>query len=431
VGVAGGFFRHTNPGQLIAERIGAPNAATMLTAKSGTSGQDLVGLAAERIANGQLDVALVLGGEARWSFKRLKRDGLEPGWITDLGEGTPETMSGFPEDMMMSDFRWLTAAVVGYALFEDSLRASRGTPVAEHRDQISALWAGFSEVASGNPYAWDRTAHSAESIRDASPSNRMISFPCTKAMVANNTVDMASAILLCSEEVARSAGIHADRRVYPHVVTYSHETWRVRERGQLHGCPALTTAGLAAFEHAGIAPDDVDHVDLYACFPSVVQMSSEALGLQPGRPLTVTGGLGFAGAGIANAAGHSIAAMVDRVRGGGIGLVHANGGYATKHAFAVYSAEPPTAFARIDVQAAVEHRARVGMEDDWIGPVTIEAATVVYGREGPDHALAAVLSAEGVRGYATTSDLDAITLTESTGIAGRVATRVANAGLLL
>jgi Thiolase-like protein type 1 additional C-terminal domain len=83
------------------------------------------------------------------------------------------------------------------------------------------------------------------------------------------------------------------------------------------------------------------------------------------------------------------------------------------------------------VQDAVEHHARVGMDDDWTGPVTVEAATVVYGREGPDHTLAAVLSAEGVRGYATTTDPDTIALTESTGIAGLIATRVSNAGLQL
>ena len=54
VGVAGGWFRFRNPGQLVAERIGSPGAATVLTAVSGTSPQDLVGLAAERIANGEL-----------------------------------------------------------------------------------------------------------------------------------------------------------------------------------------------------------------------------------------------------------------------------------------------------------------------------------------------------------------------------------------
>lgn len=39
--------------------------------------------------------------------------------------------------------------------------------------------------------------------------------------------------------------------------------------------------------------DEVDHVDLYSCFPSAVQVAAAELGLpvdDPARPLTVTGG---------------------------------------------------------------------------------------------------------------------------------------------
>ena len=250
-------------------------------------------------------------------------------------------------------------------------------------------------------------------------------------MVANNTVDTASAILLCSTEAARRMGIADDKLVYPHVVTSSHETWRIVERDRLHGCPALTVAGLAAFEHAGIGPDDVTHVDLYACFPAIVQMSSEALGLRADRPLTVTGGLGFAGAPVANAVGHAIATITERVRTGGLGLVHGNGGQATKHSFAVYSQEPPQRFARIDVQSTVDHHERQVMADSWTGPVTVEAATVVYGRDGRDHVVAALLDGAGARGWARTSDPDVMAAVETDGLAGRTAQRTADGQLIV
>jgi acetyl-CoA C-acetyltransferase len=419
VGVAGGWWRFRNPGQLVAERIGAPDAHTALSSISGTAPQDLVAIAAERIARGNLDVALVVGGEARWTHQRLKRAGQEPPWPTAGGDHDPEQLPGFPDDLL-EEARVLGAAATAYALFDDSLRAARGESIDDHRDRIAQLWASFSTVAVANPYAWDRSPKSAAEIREPSPDNRMISFPYTKAMVANNTVDMGSAVLLCSVGAARSAGLPADRLVFPQVITSSHETWKVAHRHELHGCPALTTAGKAAFEHAGLGPDEVEHIDLYACFPSIVQMSAGALGLDEGRPLTVTGGLGFAGGPVGNATGQSIAAMVERVRGGGIGLVHGNGGNATKHSFAIYSTDPPAQFARIDCNDLVDHRATVELPDGWTGKGTVEAATVVYDREGPSHVLAALRAEPGQRVWATAREDDLIAEAMGVGLAGQM-----------
>lgn len=421
VGVAGGWWRYRNPGQLVAAELGCGSAATALSAVSGTGPQDLVGLAAERITRGELDVALITGGEARWTTQRLKRLGEEPTWSTCDGEGDPERVSSFPEEML-AEMGVIGSATAAYAVFDDRLRSAHGRTIAEQRDHVAALWAGFSEVASKNRYAWDQVPHAAESIRNPSPDNRMIAFPYTKAMVANNTVDMGSAILLCSVRVARSFGIATDRMVFPHVVTSSHETWTVAERQELHESPALTAAGLAAFNHVGRTPDDFAHIDLYACFPSIVQMSSAALGLGSGvgddRLLSVTGGLGFAGAPVGNAVGHSIAAIVDRVRSGGLGLVHGNGGSATKHSFAVYGDHPPQSFARIDVQDEVDLGARPAMNPQYVGAATIEAGTVIYDRDGPSHVLAAVLDPSGARGWAKCGDADLCVLAEESGISG-------------
>ncbi|MET0146774.1 MAG: hypothetical protein ABW328_18595, partial [Ilumatobacteraceae bacterium] len=427
VAAAGGWFRYRNPAQLVAERIGAPDAATVLSATSGTAPQDMVALAAERIARGDLDVALVVGGEARWSHQRLKREGLAPPWTDEPGTGEPEPISAF-SDEMMSEATALGAPVVAYALFEDSLRSSSDETIDVHRERIAALWAGFSEVAASNPFAWDRTPRTSAEVGGPTPQNRMIAFPYTKAMVANNTVDMASALLLCSVVAARAAGVERDRLVFPHVVTSGHETWRVIERHDLHGCPALSTAGRAAFAHAGLGPDDIEHIDLYACFPAIVQMSAQALGLGFDRPLTVTGGLGFAGGAVANAVGHSIAAMVPRVRDGGWGLVHGNGGLATKHSFAVYADHPPTAFARIDVQDAVDHAARRELPADWSGRAVVDAATVVYDREGPAHVIAAVRDGDG-RAWARSTDAAVIATTMDEGLAGAVVHRGATGTL--
>ncbi len=138
-------------------------------------------------------------------------------------------------------------------------------------------------------------------------------------------------------------------------------------------------------ELAGLGIDDIDYVDLYSCFPSAVQVAAAELGLaldDPARPLTVTGGLTFAGGPWSNYVMHSIATMAELLvaNPGRRGLITANGGYLTKHSFGVYSTEPPAEFRWEDVQPAVDReptRARVagvgrrrhcGVMDDSVRP---------------------------------------------------------------
>lgn len=422
VGVVGGFWRYSNPGQLVARELGSPDAGTALTLISGSAPQELVGLAAERIARGEIDVALVLGGETAWSHRRIKKLGETPAWISDPGTGEPEVVGGFPDEMI-AEARLLGAAAASYSLFEDSLRASLGRTVAEHRGEINSLWSRFNDVATANPFAWDRRPNSAVEIGDPTPDNRMIAFPYTKSLVANNTVDQASAVLLCSIETARSVGLDLDRLVFPHVSASSHETWQIVQRDLLHETPGLAAAGRAAYAAAGIGPDDVEHLDLYACFPAIVQMSTAALGIDPSRRLTVTGGLGFAGAPVANSSGHAIATMVPLLREGGYGLVHANGGNATKHAVGIYSPTPPIeTFRRIDAQEGADLRPRA-VADAATGHPTgrVEAATVLYDREGPSHVIAAVRTADERRALTRSEDPELIALAVESGLVGHPA----------
>jgi acetyl-CoA C-acetyltransferase len=417
LGVAGGWFRYRNPGQLVASMIGCRDTRTAISSVSGTGPQEMLAVAAQRISRGELDVALVVGGEARWSHQRLKRSGVEPGWTTALGEGEPEKLGGFPEEMIQE-----TVAVGppahGYALIEDSLRSSIGETVDEHRDRIANLWARFSAIAARNPCSWQAGALSPSEIREPSPDNRMIAFPYTKAMVANNTVDMASALLVCNVDVALSAGVPADRMVFPLVVASAHETWKLANRDVLHRCPSLEAAATAAFRHAGVTPEQINHVDLYYCFPSIVEISSAAIGLSEESDLTLTGGLGFAGAPVGNAVGHSLAAMVGAVRSGGYGLVHANGGVATKHSVGVFSDSPSATFDYVDCQDLAALRPRQELPADYAGPVTVEAATVVFDRQGPAYLVCSVIGADAARGWARTSEPGAMNQAMSEGVAG-------------
>ncbi|HEX3706448.1 MAG TPA: hypothetical protein VHV76_07425, partial [Mycobacteriales bacterium] len=100
IAVVGGFWGFVNPAQVIGARIGSPDAGTCLTALSGTSPQEAAALAASRIAAGEIDVALIVGGEARAAAVRVQRAGEEPRWCRDPGTTLPERIADFPQEVL-------------------------------------------------------------------------------------------------------------------------------------------------------------------------------------------------------------------------------------------------------------------------------------------------------------------------------------------
>jgi acetyl-CoA C-acetyltransferase len=249
----------------------------------------------------------------------------------------------------------------------------------------------------------------------------MVGFPYTKAMNSNWDLDQGAGVILCSAEAAERHGVARDRWVFPWSGTDGRDTDFVSNRDELYESPAIRTAGRAAMSMAGIGPDDVGHVDLYSCFPSAVQIGANEMQLGFDRLLTVTGGLTFAGGPLNNYVMHGIATMagVLRADAGSIGLCSANGGYVTKHAFGIYSTEPPpTPFTHRNCQEEIDEFPTRELAADHVGAVTIEGYTVMHGAEGPEKALAACRLADGRRTWASSTDgplLDAMLTEEHIG----------------
>jgi acetyl-CoA C-acetyltransferase len=170
----------------------------------------------------------------------------------------------------------------------------------------------------------------------------------------------------------------------------------------------MRLAGRAALDLAGVGPDDIAHADVYSCFPSAVQIAAAELGLGTDRPLTVTGGLSFAGGPWNNYVMHSIATIVDVLREdpGALGLITANGGYITKHAFGVYGTEPPPVpFRHAEPQAEVDALPSRALCEEPEGAVAIEAWTVMHDRDGsPETGILVGLLDDGRRAWARTND---------------------------
>jgi acetyl-CoA C-acetyltransferase len=199
--------------------------------------------------------------------------------------------------------------------------------------------------------------------------------------------------------------------VFPWAGTDSHDTYSIAERLDYHRSPAIRIAAGRALELAGVGIDDVDLVDVYSCFPSAVQVAAAEIGLatdDPARPLTVTGGLSFAGGPWNNYAMHSIATLAERLvaNPGSRGLITANGGHLTKHSFGVYATEPAVhGFRWEDVQSAVDREPTRRCVVEWDGVGTLETWTAPFSRDGTaQKAFAAVRTPDDARVLAVIPD---------------------------
>jgi len=411
IGVIQGAWRYSDPARLLAEKLGSPQARTGLSSNGGNSPQSYINALCSRIGAGQMDAAVVVGAETIWSRRRQRRSGLN---ISVTNQAPTEPDERFGSDVaMINDFeqsRGIEAPVHFYPLFESALRAARGETLDEHRDRVANLWERFNQVAVKNQYSWVRSPMSAGEIRNPSPTNRMVGFPYTKAMNSNWDLDQAAAVVVCSVQAAQAAGIDRDQWIFPWAGTEAHDTPAVSNRRDLHSSPAIGIAGKRLFELTGLGPDDLDHVDLYSCFPSAVQVAAAELGLGEDRQLTQTGGLTFAGGPLNNYVTHSIAAMTETLRadGSATGLVTANGGFLTKHALGIYSTEPPPVmFQSQSVQQEVDQIPSTELDHTYSGTTTIEAYTVMHNSDGPEKGLCALRTPNGARTWgAVTSDSD-------------------------
>jgi len=444
-------WRSINPALLVANRLGfedgeAP-AQLMLSAIGGNTPQALMHHACGAISRGELDVVMVTGAEAMYTRASSRRDPSKPAltWASQPVDGTPEpTMFGVDKpgatDLEMS--RGVILPIHAYPLFENALRAANGWSLAEHRERIGALWARFSQVAAANPHAWIRSPRTAEEISVPSADNRMVSFPYPKLCTANMQVDQGAGYIVCSVEAARSAGVPEERWVFPLSGADANDHWFISHRPELHRSPAIRLAGQAATELAGISTDEFGPIDLYSCFPAVVQMAAHELGLpidDPARPLTLTGGLTFGGGPGNNYTSHGIAQLVGALRQspGAVGMATGLGWYATKHSVGLYGAQPPTheghqPFAWRDVQPDVDALPQCRVDSEGTGPVRVETYTVAFDRDGsPERGILACRTADDSRAWGNSTDADTLALLCAEEGIGRTGTLSADGSFAL
>lgn len=395
-------FPNPAPQEDLAARLPrAPARAVKTFEASGDGPLQLINDAANLIGRGEIELAAAVGAEAlRTAAKRAQ---------ADMAAGRTPPKSSVAEvaaelaGPLARKYGLLTPIDV-YPLYENATRDAWGQSLAEGQRESAQIWSAFSTVAAANPHAWMRRAITPDEITDVNADNRMVSFPYTKLMVANASVNMGAAVIVASLAMARELGVPETRIVYVGAGAAAHEDEDFLKRDSYARSASLETTVTAALERNALTPSEIDHAELYSCFPCVPKMARRVLEWPLDRPASVYGGLTFGGGPIGNCMMHAVAQMVRKLRiSGKNGLIVANGGYATHSHSLVFTRHPVPAgtFPQdYDVQAEADRRRGTVPEllEEYEGEGVIETFTIPFDRSGgPRHATVVARTPDGAR----------------------------------
>ena len=394
----------------------------------------LLNQVANRIAAGEIQIALLSGAEAVYSRRRARAEGIKLASWTPGGDRIPAFLLKMkPFANALEQRHGVRNPVEMYPVYENALRARAGRSIDAHQRYVAALLARYSEVAARNPFSWFPEPRTAEQIRSVDARNRWIGFPYPKLMNAIMEVDQGAAAIVMSETAADRLGIAREKRVHYLGGASAQDGWSAAERVDLASSPAMAAIARATQAHAALEVADVDLFDLYSCFPCAVEFALAALGLSATdpRPPTQTGGLAHHGGPGNNYAMHGLANTVLRLRAGAgrVGWVSGLGMSATKHAMAALSTDARR------IAAADGRSSKLTLPTDQLagpaqvdapeGPAEIESYTVSFDRENrPDKSMLYLRLPDGRRSLANGEKSDALLRllleVEGVGVRGRV-----------
>ena len=373
-----GYWKYRDPGKWISERNNIQSAVTSVT-KIGVLQQNLINSACHDIAQGKIRASLIVGGEARYKKILALKENKE--FIETKLNINPDFYVKAADELQTKEEKdELGLMAVGYyAILETAYRKKNGLSLQEHKDKISNMYAEFSKVAANNPDGWVDSMKSAKDIKQVSKENPLQALPYNKLHCSSWNVNQASAMILCSEDLADKLDIPRNKRVYPLVSSETNHMIAPIQRPKLSESTGLDLA--ASFiknicdEHK-IQPNIYD---LYSCFPVAVQMFADSLNLGSEDVKTVTGGMPFAGGPLNNYMIHSTVKMISEIRNNhsNIGLVTCVSGMMTKQAFALWAKEPLIQFISKDVtEEAASIENPVGMSTQTNGMAIVLGYTI-------------------------------------------------------
>lgn len=386
------------PQAVLAKTDLAPNRV-IYSAVGGDQPQAMVNELAASLAAGECEVAIIAGGEVTGAMKAAVRNGYRLDWSDETDGPVEDRGQGDPLLSRYELTNGLGMPPQTYAAQEQAWRARHGLSTSGWREHASKVFSRFSAVAASNDHAQFPRELSAEFLASPSKANYPMCDPLLKWHVAQDAVNQSAAVIMTTAGKARELGVADDRMIFLHGHADIKDTL-VSQRPDLSRSAAIELALDQALISSGLASSDITYRDLYSCFPIVPMLAAEYLGIDPLiDQMTVTGGLPYFGGAGNNYSMHAIASMVETLREdrNAYGLVLANGGFISKESVGIYSASSPKSWKPVSNaanQAKIADRPEIPLLSEAC-EATVEAYTVIHGKEGPDSAYVVARNDEG------------------------------------
>jgi acetyl-CoA acetyltransferase len=262
------------PGQVVFSKIGVEGIPVYNVENACASGSSAFNLAVQSLKAGTTDVALALGSEKMNIPDKLKAFAIfEGGWdvaraeqnyqtLVKMGEGIVPP-PGSESDKPYSKFMAIYAAMCRWHM------KTFGTT----QRQIAAVCAKNHQHSVHNPYSQFRKPFTIDEVLAAPP----ITYPITLPMCAPLSDGAAAAILCTREGLERIA---ADRRRAIRVAASVIRSFTHRGVDEYEKSVGRRAA-LAAYEQAGLGPEDIDVAEVHDASAMGEILQSENLGLVP------------------------------------------------------------------------------------------------------------------------------------------------------
>ena len=150
----------------------------------------------------------------------------------------------------------------------------------EHTRQYGTTFEQFAKVAVKNHHHStmnSKAMYQIETPLETVMNSEMISYPNTKLMCSVN-VDGSAAAVIASEKKARELGL-MDRAIKVRASVLTSDPWQERDLVMPDVNTCTRKAAAAAYEMAGLGPDDIDLIELHDCFATAEILHYENLGL--------------------------------------------------------------------------------------------------------------------------------------------------------
>ena len=259
---AGYVYGDSCSGQAVSYRLGLTGVPVFNVNNNCATGSTTLYLARQAGASGAAECVLAVG------FEQMGRGAIAAQW-GDRPDPSQRLLDVLDEVQGTDPQAPIAAQLFGGAgRFHMQLYGTRA-------DTFARIAVKARAHAARNPNALFRTPLTLDEVL-ASPS---VFDPLTRLQCCPPTCGGAAAVL-CSADFARRHGLDAPVRIAAQAMnTDGNSSFDERDMRKLVGYDMARRAAREAYEAAGVAPEDVDVVELHDCFSTNELISYEALGL--------------------------------------------------------------------------------------------------------------------------------------------------------